>query len=1236
MRVRKEKISTKRIRQRIYFFLALLSIIIPLSAPLYGVFADDESDVKDSYSSYAGDSKNTVDVLDKLSNEGSFSREDSFRYIFSRVVEPNYINDVTNYAEGSMPDDADTSIIKGGFACDSTEPMNLIAANCDIPNLSAQLGQNVMRTLGTNGITGGDRQSAKAIMGWGVPDGIPTGQVPTDESARVNKYTGLEVFGYSLGYTNYNGEWDDVIPSTKARLLSNFGLMDKINLTGTSIWEGTKAGLSSLVDGLSWDPTTWLGNVTSSFEAGSSRGLLVIIDTSDANIVATRAWVRSGNSVGGAFYNVKVLTDKEVMEAATALVAKAFTAEMENEVNGDPELSEVLDLQSPPVFTFDPNKETEESKTARQKAEDENKKIDEENKRTEEENKTSDKKKEIKPHVAVPDKKIVSEEDQFSEFKENDPKVKQGEGKGITCSTESSYEGYKSCWNVKWEELKKSSFSGKGPIVSKIQKNVVNNLIQKLPHSDPSKAISHYVCADPNGNAKLNADGSYQYVYTGFNANGVAQVNQACSPIRPTIKGGYFGTGDASVDSLTDTRHISKVSSRGAFSFIPVIGDLGNAIQGFASFLTKLVAQLTNELLNLSFSPLMEKLGITTIVKTSVNSFKNTIFFPLVSMVAMIAAFMMIFSALMTRNLTQFFTSLATLLLTFFLGVIILNSPDKVIDAVDRVPAKVDQYMLGLLLNTKDADGMCTTSPDTSSYGVRSAQCNVWKSLVYQPWVYSQWGVSDNKLNAAGTKTTGEAFKNTNEDLVGNASVNLGGGTTLNNWAAYQLKLTTSGTLTTTDTAHPAGQTDNNLYRIVDAQAGPNNAEGRETRYFKAWSGAGTHRLLNSILALILSIFMLLTLGSLLVIKVEISFIVSVMLIGLPFIFLFGLTPKGKGKLLAYLGALISLSLKRAISAFMISLLLLLINVVTPSNSDSYSIVFLASMLVLGFFKLYKKELFDLFKFSPSNPLSGQGLLSGDHSELRERFINNIPLSIRNSFNLNKGRIKGQISGATGGALGGVAAAFQLERRDDDGKLIKRSPSALLSDVKDAAKFGVKDGRTQGGQRDFNRSYNKMLRKNMDAFAVANQAVDKVQEEGNRRIKSGVDVAAKGLSDVVNKDRKYKNEIGDDKLITDKNQRTLRKQAKEIEKLYSNRKLTEAQRDEIAKKVEDKLDKVAEDMDKVNLKEANRFRKKHRKPLIDNDIKVGTSVDEIKNNAKGTIDKFTEGKYEKKTPDEKE
>ena len=1246
----KRRVRGRRIKQKFFATLTLLAILFPIAAPIYSTFADDESDVKSGYTEYAGDSKNTTDVIGKLSNEDSFGREDSFRYLFSRIINPGYINDVSSYVEGAMPEDTDTSIIKNGFTCDSSEPMNLISANCDIPNFSAQLGQNLMRVFVPNGIAGGDRKSAKAILGWGVPDGIPTGQVPADEASRTNKYTGLEVFGYSLGYTDYSGEWDDIVPSTKARLLSNFGLMDEINLTGASIWEGTKAGLGSLVEGLSWDPTTWLGNVTSSFEKGSSRGLLVIIDTSDANIVATRAWVRSGNSVGGSFYNVKVLTDKEVMEAATALVATYFTKQMEEEINGDPELKEVLDLQSAPVFTFDPNKETEASKKARAEAEDKNRAIDQENEAIDQENEKinkenealdGDKKKQTKAkkeHVKVPDKVIVPEEEQFADFKKDDPKVKQGEGKGITCSDEKSYDGYKACWATKWEDLKKKSFDGKGEIIKKIQKNVVTNLIQKLPHSDPSKAISHYVCADSNGNAKLKADGSYEYVYTDFNRDGKEQVNPACSPIRPTIKGGYFGSGDQQVSNLTDTRHISKVDGGSLFSFIPIIGNFSSAIQGFNSFITKLIAQFLNEMLNLSFSPLMEKLGISTIVKSSIASFRQTIFYPLITLVIMIASLMMIIDVLRTRNATKFFSSLGALLLTFFIGAIILNSPDKVINVVDTAPAKVEQFMLGLLLNNESNDGLCTTVADTSSYGVRSAQCNIWRSLVYQPWAFGQWGVSDNKLNAANTKPpTGETFTNTNENLVGNASVNLGGGTVLNNWALYQLKLTTSGTLTATDPTHPVGKTDNNLYRIVDAQAGPNDGAGRETRYYKAWTGSNNSRFMISQLALILAIFMVIVVGSLLIIKIEVTFIFSIMLIGLPFIFLFGLTPKGRGKLLSYLGMLISLLLKRFITTFMISLLLLLVNVVVPENANSYTIVFLASMLVLGFFKMYKEEIFNLFKMNPSSVLGGgEGLLSGDSKQMKEIIKNNIPLAVRNKLSLGQGRIKGQVSGAIGGVLGGATAGLQLKHRDDNGNLIKKSPTRLLADLRDGVKFGIKEGSTRGGQRDYNRNLNKMLRSNMDGFTVANQAKEQVQNAGSQRIKNGVDVSSKALFDDVNKKRNYQDAENENRIISDKDQRILRKQADEVEKFHKyHDELTEEERKNIVSNIDNKLTKVADRFDKQNEKESKRLRKKDRKPLISNKTKVSTSIDEIKRNAPGAVKKYNDENYEKDKNDDK-
>ena len=1079
----RKMLTTRKLKQNSLLVISLLFLAFAILGPIAQTFASDEDVVKEAANAYKGDTKNASEMLGKLSSEGKIKREDTFSYIFSRIASPQYINDVPRAVTGG---DGDKSLINNdGSTCSSSDPFNLINANCDIPNFSAQLGQSVMRILSPNGITGGERKPAKSMLSWGVPDGIPNGSVPVNEDERTNKYTGLELFGYNLGYTNYNGEWDDVIPSTKARLLANFGLMDTINLAGSSIWEGAKSGLGSLVDGLSWNPSTWLGNVSKSFESAGSASLITIMDTSDANVVTTRAWTRAPNSVANSFYGVKVLTDKEVMESATAKVGSLFSQRMNEEVANDPELQEVMSLQVPPAFTFDPNRETEKSKQDRADAESKNAEIDKQNGQIDAENQAiternnakdpEEEKEKQKPHidkVKVPEKVIMTEEDQFAEFKKNDGQVQRGEKAGITCSAETNYSGYKACWATKWEDLKKEKFNGKSSLIEGLQKKVTENLIQSLPTSDPSKAISHYVCADADGKAILNQDGSYKYVYSTYNAGSTENLTPGCPIIRPTVKGGYFGTGDAT--EITDTRHISNIPSKSWTSFIPVIGDINAFISSVATFITRFVAQTLNELLNLSFSPLMDKLGITIIVKSSINSFKNTIFFPLISLAVMFGSFMMIVDVLKTRNATKFLTSIGAMVLVFFLGIVLLNSPDKIVDALDSGPAKIEQYVLGLLINNDSNDGLCTTDSSTSNHGVRSAQCNIWRTLDYQPWLFGQWGTSDSNLNAKGFAKDGKSeLKNTNEKLVGNAPVNLGAGTTLNNWALYQLKLTTSGTITTDDSKNPVGKTDNNLYKIVDAQAGPNNAKGRDTSYFMNWTGAQSHRTSIALMSLIQSVFMLIVIGSLLLVKIEMTFIFSIMLIGLPFVLLFGVTPKGKTKLLGYCGTMFSLLMKRFMAVFLISLLLELMNVVVPKEASSYLIVFLASMIVMGFFQAYKKEILNLLKLSSSNAFSGDGLLSGDPDQIRDAVRGTIPLSLKNRLSISGGKLKGAAEGIAGGALGGALAGLQLKATDENNKFIKRTPSRMISDIARSAKNGASMSTVNGASREENRNKRK-------------------------------------------------------------------------------------------------------------------------------------------------------------------
>ncbi len=816
-------LSIKRISKAVCSMLMMSTIFLGVIPPVATALADDgESKVTSAYSDYAGDSKETTEVLGKFTDEGIPTRGDGFNYLFSRIVTPQYMYEVQSAALGSMPSNVYKSLINNGVVCDKNSPKNLIGSNCNIPNFSAQLGQTVMQVLSPGGVENADRTSSKALFGWGVPANIPGGSVPTDLSSTSNKYTGLELYGYNIPYTQYYGEWDNIVPSTKARMLSNFGLMDKISLTGTSIWDGMREGASTFVNGLSWNPTTWLGNIQNTFEQGATSSLVTIIDTSDANVVASRAWVRSGNSVSNSFYGVGVLSDKQILDSANIRVANRYKSLLTGKVNNNAELKEVLAMETPPDFKFDPNLETEESKAARKKANDTNAAVDkynkeadaynaaakEENAKIDEENSKEKDKNKQKPHkeirpkkdkVEVPAKKIVPEKEQFKNFKKEDSRVAKGESVGISCSDKDDYKAYKACWASKWTSYRDENFNAKSSVLTQLVDETQKEVLAGDEYADPTKAISHYVCLDSNGNLMKDANGNYQYLYLKENSGSTEYVNKACPVVRPTIQGGFFGNGYPN-EKVTDTRHISNIDGPGITRIIPALGDLSSLIETIGRGIAKFSAQTINEMMNLAYSPLMEKLGISTLVKSSLQSFKGTIFYPLTIIAVSIAGFFLLLGLLRTGSAQQFLMGLLSLAIIFFLGVVMMESPDKVVNFFDRVPAQAEQGLSNIILNSSDPTGICSTASKGKSNGIRSAQCNIWATTIYQPWVFGEFGTSPDSLDT-------KEMKNSNGALVGTAEVNMGGNTKVNNWALYQLSLMKSGTITTDDSSKPVGKT---------------------------------------------------------------------------------------------------------------------------------------------------------------------------------------------------------------------------------------------------------------------------------------------------------------------------------------------------------------------------------------------------------------------------------------------
>ena len=992
--------------------MSLIAISFSIISPAIPVLAETNAitEYNKQVDDYVGDSENFTDVLDKIQEDSETYTEpkkNTMPHVMKRLFNVGeYINGVEyGVLARNLKIERKDILSDNKYACNPDAPNNLINHNCDIPNFTTGLIQNVVSPFMTPPFTNAEKTSSYSAFGLGVPNNIPGGTVPSDPGNRANTYTALELYGYDLKLTSYNGEWDRIEVSNQARMLSNFGIIDKITLMGTGLWNSVNSGVAGLIENFSFNPMRWALGLANTFDMTLSGGLNTVIDTSDLNIVATNGWKRPDFS--GTLYNVYVMTDKEVLQETYKQYFKNFINKLRNRAEVSPELLEVLALEQIPDFTFVPNWETEESIAARKKAEKIN---DSEKSKAEKNDKYNP------DYVDVSEPEYYTEKEQLGFWAEdNQNKINRASAQGLISKNPDDYETYDLLvkdWNEKWNDYFTREFNALGPVVKKLIELSDKDVFLDNPHLDPKQSISHYACANSDGSIKKDSNGNIEYLYLKNNKGSTEYLNPNCKSARSPIGGGLFGSG-WHIDRPIDTRHIDNVNPEGPFDNV-----IKNAIMSSTRTFNSFIAKITNIVVGLSFSPILSELGIDSLVAKVVDNFKNTIFFPLASLAIMLGGIMLFLQILKNGSAWQLLKSIFVTFLIFVAGAAFLMSPETTMKLVDEFPSKIDNFLANTVLVDDDGTSYCSTGSEED--GIRSAQCNVWGIMVFNPWVHLQFGTGYDNLYANGyAPAGGSELENTNSDLVGNAAVYMGGGHTVNNWAMYQLDKTKAGTINSFDSSNmqAIGKVDKDMYRLVDLQAGPNNGAGTDSRYFETWSSGDTGGPFIAILTIIQTIIVSIAIIGLGANKIEASLMFSLSIIFLPIMLLYGLLPQGKMKLKGYIVSLGNLMLKRVIITTMFAVLLKTLNL-SYSRTDSITTAALTSIAISVAFIMYKKELLNLLTASE---VSNFGL------QVKELISKNAPVSLRQKYNLTKSKIKGSAVGFTGGAIG--ASAYRVEAR---------------------------------------------------------------------------------------------------------------------------------------------------------------------------------------------------------------
>lgn len=878
----------------------------------------------------------------------------TFSSVITRVLTPGYIY--------QHPKSSTDGYYKGNksWSCDVNDPNKglLTYHNCDVPNFTADLGQNLYGTLTPTGIQRGGAESAKIELAWlGMPTGV--NKVPAAASARADKYTAMELFGYNLRLTYYAGEFDHIQVLTEARLMSNFGASQTLALGVSSIFNGATTGATTTVNTYVEEVKkgNWLAGIGTAFSAGAEAAgagaINTILDTSDANVMATRGYNRV--DIDKTLYNARALTNSETEQAIINTAASMLAGNQPESAKLPDDLKK---LQTPPaqpatggttcivtnpdgtLNTISKLENEEACKEAAKTANMENPqyKWDGEN----------------KPSESIKDWREHNKEwfDAANKYQLNCP-VDEDEAK-----REDTLSKFYACVPTAYESAAKKWAQEKeseaGKELAKKLEDVpfIRDFLKKNTTANFNNPVNHYICLNPDGTDKLDQNGKPEKLFTESGS-----YNPNCTATRSPIKGGVYGTGDG---IMTDTRRAlyDPNLANVVFNNQSAFTDFANAGIATAAFITR----IANAALNIGMSPILQTFGVDNLIAEFIELFTKSGLYPF-ALIFGIAGL----TYLLAKNifgarkghLREMIRYALSVIAIVIVASVTLVKPHETIHAVDKFVTVLDDRIADTLITGAIGDEICSTKGATETFkyatakegsepATRTLMCEVWRMNLLTPWAYAQWGVNINDLYAVDAKRPASAntFINTNSSQVGRAPVQMGRGVTVNNWGLYQLQLQSSGTTTEDNPNQTAGVTNPGMYRIVDLQAGQDNGAGTDPRYLNHWAGKETgSRALTGALAPIAAGATGITVGYYAIMKAVVRVVLLLSLVILPLVMLLALlgkvTKQGTRK---YVGTIIGLYIQSALLTFMLCLQALLL-ILLSSGATSYVLIFVVQVV---------------------------------------------------------------------------------------------------------------------------------------------------------------------------------------------------------------------------------------------------------------------------------------------------
>lgn len=1034
-------------------------------------------DTMDQSSKIRRDDGSLVSNVDDNKNDNSRTWHDTFAMVIRRIMPGYYISSnisITpqhsdawdihseNYEQCTDLDSGNhtTHVIKDGKRVYNKKPNdkpNLANPNCDIPGLGSEGFQDFIALIDGHGVRNGERQSSQSPYGLGVATSLlPTDGVPFDVSNQPYKYTGLEMFGYNLRWSEYNGEWDHVKVLSAVRFTSSMTFVQGLQTIGQAMVEGAQAAAGELgkeiggkfekgdiLGGIMafFNPFTYFAAINKAISTMMYRIIANITNSFEFSATADGKWYRP-YFINETVYGARTLSIGEKTNILVTKVNKSVktvyknldnlakeTKFDENALRDKVKMPED-DYQSKPTVPAG-NATGTATYVAPQQDKDWKSYCDEH----------KDEFNNIKKYVGIDAWTFVPEGTKNNNDVNNKNRY-EAIKKAIDNAIKKMAETHKSNNKKKaYENVQKALYD-----------NVKNSVIQ--PYFNQPESVWLY-CVDSAGNpdgqpadpdvladvkkGRINNPGMEAY-----DANGNYRCKQK---IRPTIIGGVFGSSrkDPSGQYIDSRRSMWQ----GVDLIKLLIGNQIDAIGAGMLSIAQNVTMLTNTVIGACFEPILEKFGLKDLLLKWISKLRETIYFQLIVFFISIAGVVVIVRFLSGHPIKSF-QKIASIILSFGLGVILLVAPARLFTLVDDIPTAIERGLAGAIFDASGEDIICEASgtpkntvsttpifkhlfgsddfnPDAQ---IRKMQCRVWEVFIANPWSYGQWGVNLNKLWANGYANSQKIgsdkaasgqldVSGDTQQLVGDAPVNMGNGIVAHNWGLYQIAMMGSGSITTEDPTRPSKILDHNMYRIVDLQAGPSSGKGRFTKYLQAWSGRSNNKLMIGLMSLALSIIGLLVLGQLALKKLEFTLVTVLMLIVSPVIFLIGVIPgKGNLKMRQYLLELLGYVVKRIMVVVMLAFGLEMMCEISMGSGSSWLTSFLGCFMVLLMLFNYVPDMLKSIVGSISPSAGGWNTSVGSFGN--SVFAHNPGLmaakdTVKNAFRAGAGAMIGGVLAGRGG-----------------------------------------------------------------------------------------------------------------------------------------------------------------------------------------------------------------------------